>query len=191
MLSCRPACIIASFNYLDNRNGIIPPARRSAEPFTNGKRWLQSKKMENGMLFDLRMRGGSRDRILFISQATLPTLIVLTTVSCSRPDMPQPRVGIFEPELFSGQVTEETERQLVQEDEAQPKIRRQQSKKSASHKAATARKVATVHTPKAPSPSASGSASKKAKSPPRPATQREQQLFQEFLEWRKQQNGLL
>jgi len=143
------------------------------------------------MLFDLRMRGGSRDRILFISQATLPTLIVLmTTVSCSRPDMPQPSVGIFEPDLFSGQVAEEPERQLIQGGEAQPKIRREQSKTSASRKVATPRKVATVHTPKAPSPSVSGNTSKKAKTPPRPATQREQQLFQEFqefLEWRKRQ----
>jgi hypothetical protein len=147
--------------------------------------------MENGMLFDLRMRGGSRDRILFISQATLPTLMILmTTVSCSRPDMPQPRVGIFEPELFSGPVTEEPERQLIQGDDAHPKIRREQSKTSASRKAATARKVATAHTPKAPGPPVSGSTSKKAKSPRQPATQREQQLFYEFLEWRKQQQGL-
>jgi hypothetical protein len=151
--------------------------------------------MENGMLFDLRMRGGSRDRILFISQATLPTLLILmTTVSCSRPDMPQPRVGIFEPELFSGVVTEEPERQLVQGDEARSKIRREQPKTSAPRKVETARKVATVHTPKAPSPSVSGRASKKADAPPRLKTQgehqREQQLFEEFLQWRKQQQGL-
>ena len=147
------------------------------------------------MLFDLRMRGGSRDRILFISRATLPTLMILmTTVSCSRPDMPQPRVGIFEPELFSGLVTEEPERQLIRGDEAQPKIRREQPKTSVSRKVAPERKVATVRTPKATSPSGSGRASKKANTPPRLNTQkehqREQQLFYEFLEWRKQQLGL-
>jgi hypothetical protein len=141
--------------------------------------------MENGMIFDLRMRGGSRDRLPFASQTTLPTLIILmTTVSCSRPDLPPPRVGFGEFELFSGLVTEAPKQQLVQEDEAHPKIRRETPKTSAS------RKVATAHPPKRTSPSASGRVSKKANTPARPDAQSEQQLFQEFLEWRKQQNDL-
>ena len=137
------------------------------------------------MLLDLRMQSGSRDRLLLTSQATLPTLIILmTTVSCSRPDMPQPSVGILEPELFSGLVTEAPTRQLVEGDEAHPKIRREQPKTSAS------RKVTTVRASNASSPSVSGYASKKAKTPPQPDAQREQQLFEEFLEWQKHQKDL-
>ena len=188
--SCRSACVIFPFNYLDNCNGIIPPARRSAEPFTNAKRCLHAK-MENGMLFDLRMRGDSRDRLSFTSQTTLPTLLILmTTVSCSRPELPQPRVGIGEFELFSGLVTEAPKEQLIQEDEAHPKIRRETSKTSASRNVATSRKVATARAPKATSPSASGGVSKKANTPARSNAQREQQLFQEFLEWQKRQKDL-
>jgi hypothetical protein len=55
-----------------------------------------------------------------------------------------------------------------QRDEEQPKTHREQSKSS------TPPKVA-----KAPAPKA-----KKANTPPRLAAQKEQQLYQEFLEWR-------
>jgi hypothetical protein len=147
--------------------------------------------MENGMLFDLRMRGGSRDRPPFASQTILPTLIILmTTAGCSRPEIPQPRVGIVEFELFPGLVTEVPKRQLVQEEEAHPKIRRETPKTSVSRNVATSRKVATAHAPKATSPSVSGRVSKKANTPARPDAQSEQRLFQEFLEWRKQQKDL-
>jgi hypothetical protein len=47
-----------------------------------------------------------------------------------------------------------------------------------------------VRASNAGSPSVSGRASKKAKTPPRPDAQREQQLFQEFLEWQKHQKDL-
>jgi hypothetical protein len=54
--------------------------------------------MENGMLVDLRERRG-RDRLLFTYQTTVPILIILiTTASCSKPDMPQPSIGVFERE---------------------------------------------------------------------------------------------
>jgi hypothetical protein len=55
--------------------------------------------------------------------------------------------------------------------EGQPKVRREQPKTS------TSPKVTTVPAPKA----------KKANTPPRLAAQKEQQLYQEFLEWRKRQ----
>jgi hypothetical protein len=58
-------------------------------------------------------------------------------------------------------------------------VERQQLRTSASPK------VATVPAPKATS--VSRPASKKANTPPRLDTQREQQLFQEFLEWRRRQ----
>jgi len=137
--------------------------------------------MENGMFVDLRGEGGRRDRILFACQATVPMLMILmTTVSCSRPaDMP---VGIVE--LLSGRVTEPPDLQSVQPDEASPKVRRQQPKPSASPK------VATVHPPNPPRRSVSRPAAKKANTPQRLESQREQQLFQEFLEWRKRQRDL-
>ena len=51
------------------------------------------------MLVDLRGQGGARDRLLFTCQATVPAVMILvTTVSCATPDMPQPRAGIIERE---------------------------------------------------------------------------------------------
>ena len=137
--------------------------------------------MENGMLVELR---SWRDRLLFTCQATVPTFIILmTTVSCSKPDMPEPRVGIFGP-LFSSPVIDTADQQVVQRDKPQPKVQRVQPKTSASPK------VATAHAPKATG--VSRATSKKTDTPPRLNTQREQQqLFQEFMEWRKRQKNLL
>jgi len=135
--------------------------------------------MENGMIVELR---GRSDRLLVTCQAMVPTLVILmTTVSCSRPDMPEPRVGIFEP-LFSSPVIDTANRPVVQRDKGQPKVQRGQPRTAASPK------VATVHAPKATS--VSRPTSKKAATPPRLDTQREQRLFQEFLEWRKRQKNL-
>jgi hypothetical protein len=104
--------------------------------------------------------------------------------------MPQPYVEIVEPELFSAPVTEAPRRKLVQGDEAHSKIRREQPKTSASPKVATARKITTERAPNATSPAVSGRAAKKAKAPPRPDAQEDEQLFQEFLEWRRHQTNL-
>jgi hypothetical protein len=111
----------------------------------------------------------------------VPTfLILMTTVSCSRPDMPEPRVGIFEP-TFLSPVTETATQPSVQRDKGQPKVQRVQPRTPASPK------VATVHAPKATGASVSRHTLKKANTPPRLDAQREQQLFQEFLEWRSRQ----
>ena len=126
----------------------------------------------------LGLPSGRRDRLLFICQATVPALIVLaTTVSCSGPgvDMPPPVAGIVE--LFT--VTEAPNQQPAQQDEAQPKARRGQPK------ASTSTKVAKEQSPKAASQSASLPASKKASTQRELDAQKEQQLYQEFLEWRK------
>jgi len=80
-------------------------------------------------------------------------------------------------ELFTGGVTEAPNQKLVQQDEAQPKARRGQPK------ASTSPKVASEQAPKVASGSASRPASKKASTD----AQKEQQLYQEFLEWRKNQ----
>lgn len=147
---------------------------------------LAPGKMENGMLVELRGRNGRGNRLLFTCQAIVPTLVILmTTVSCSRPDMPEPRVGIFEREpLFSGSVTDTANTRSVQRDKGQPKVQRVQPRSSASPK------VAAVHAPKATGASVSRPASKKANTRPRLDAQREQQLFQEFLEWRRRQTDL-
>jgi hypothetical protein len=72
--------------------------------------------------------------------------------------------------LFSHPVIDEANQQSNQRDEGQPKVHRDQPKTTSS-------KVATVPAPKA----------KKANTPPRLDAQKEQQLYQEFLEWRKRQ----
>src|SRR5262245_51145796 len=97
--------------------------------------------MENGMLVELCRRSGRRGRLLVACQATVSTFVILmTTVSCSRPDMPQP-AGLFEL-WFSGPVIDDVNTQLVQPDQAQPKIQRERPKASGS------RKVAIVPAPK-------------------------------------------
>ena len=125
--------------------------------------------MENGMLVDLRRWYVRRDRLLCTSQATVPTLVIfLTTVSCSTP-------GIDEREpLFSVPLSDAANPQSTQKDEGQPKIRRAQPKTSAPPK------VAKVNAPKA----------KKANTTEQLDAQREQQLYQEFLEWQKRQKDL-
>lgn len=133
------------------------------------------------MLVELR---GRRDRLLFICQAAVPTfMILMTTVSCSRPDMPEPRVGIFGPP-FSSPVIDTADQQVVQRDKRQPKVQRERPRISASPK------VAAVHAPKATGASVSRHASKKVNTPPRLNAQKERQLFEEFLEWRRRQKEL-
>jgi hypothetical protein len=112
-------------------------------------------------------------------------MILMTTVSCSRPDMPQPGAGIFEPEpLFSSPVTDAANTRLVQRDEGQPKVKREQPRNSGS------RKVAAVHAPKTTGASVPRPASKKVNTLPRLDVKKEQQLFEEFLEWRRRQKDL-
>src|SRR5262245_44982531 len=81
---------------------IIPPTvalRNHPERIT-----FAPAKRGNGMVLDLL--GDRRDRLLFICQATVLALILITTVSCSGPaaNMPPPIAGIVD--LFSGGVTE-------------------------------------------------------------------------------------
>ena len=135
------------------------------------------------MLLDLP--GARRDRLLFICQPTVRALIILIpTVSCSGPgaDMPPPSVGVID--LFSGGVTDAPKQRLVQQDGAHPKVRKGQPKASASPK------VATEHAPKVTNRSVPRPASKKADTPPRLDAQREEQLYQEFLEWQSRQKDL-
>jgi hypothetical protein len=97
--------------------------------------------------------------------------------------MPEPRVGIFGPP-FSSPVIDTADQQVVQRDKPQPKVQRERPKTSASPK------VAAVHAPKATGASVLRQPSKKVNTPPRLDVQKERQLFEEFLEWRKRQKEL-
>jgi hypothetical protein len=124
--------------------------------------------MENGMVDELREWGARRDRPILVLQATVLTLIIfMTTVSCAT-------FGNDEREpLFSLPVIGKANQQSPQGDEGQPKARRVQPKIS------TSLKVAKANSPKA----------KEAKMPAEVGTQKDQQLYQEFLEWQKRQKG--
>jgi hypothetical protein len=101
----------------------------------------------------------------------------MTTVSCST--LP---ADLAECDLFSGLVTAEPQRQVVQREEVRPKVRREQPSTSATPK------VAAVRAPKATSRPASGDASKKAKTQRRLDAQED--LFQDFLDWQRSRTGL-
>lgn len=141
------------------------------------------------MLLDLRRRCGRRDRRFFTYRVTvLIPMVLLTTVSCST--LPADLLAFDECDLFSGLVTEE---QVLQREAAPPKVRREavppKVRREQPSTSATP-KVATVRAPNATSRSGSGDASKKTNTPPRGDTQKEQQLFYEFLEWRNRQTDL-
>jgi hypothetical protein len=131
-------------------------------------------------MLDPRSWSDRRDRLLLTCRATLPALIVLTTtVSCATPDMPQPDTGIVEREpSFPSHVSNAANPQLIQPRDAQPKVRRAQLGTSAPPK------VATVHTLKATTGSATRPTLKKTNTPPRIDAQKEQ-LFRDFQEWQK------
>jgi hypothetical protein len=134
--------------------------------FQNRKRQLSP--MENGMLAELRGRGVRAIAYSSYSKPAVLTLFILmTTVSCTTLDeclcLPS----------FSLPGIDPVNQQLAQRGEEQPKVRREQPKSSAP-------KVATVPTPKA----------KKANTSTELETQRERQLFQEFLQWRNRQKDL-
>ena len=132
------------------------------------------------MLLDLRGRCGRKDRRFFTYRATILTpMVLLTTVSCSTLS-----IDLAECDLSSGLVTEE--QVLPPRAEPRPKVRREQASTSATPKVTPVRANAT-------SGSGSSDAPKKASTPPRrdgQDTQKERELFKEFLDWRGQQTGL-
>jgi hypothetical protein len=95
--------------------------------------------------------------------------------------MPQPRLGVVERGLsFSGLVTDRENWEFVQRSERQPMPRRVQ------HQTFASPKVAKVHTPDTSSAPGSRHVLEKAKTP-RLLDSEKEQLFREFLEWRKRQ----
>jgi hypothetical protein len=144
--------------------------------------------MEGGMRVDLHKRDTSRNRLLLTGQAIVPMLIILTaSVSCSRraAEMPEPPYRIVERILpFSSRLSDEENRQLVQR-QSDAKPNRQQEQ----HRASSPPKVAKVHAPDTSSASARRPPSGKTNPLPLLDPEKEQ-LFQQFLEWRKRQTDV-
>jgi len=119
------------------------------------------------MRLDLRGRCGRRDRRFFTYRTIVLTpMVFLTTAGCSTLTAD---LGFAECDLFSGLVTEEQVLQI------------RPSNTSATPKVVPVR---------ATSRPGSGDASKKASTPPRHDTEKERQLFKEFLDWRARQRDL-
>ena len=150
---------------------------------------LAPQRMGTGMrhdLLDLRRRCGRRDRRFSNYRATvLIPMVLLTTVSCST--LPIDVLAFDECDLSSGLVTEEQVLQVtpskVRRGEVPSKARREQPGRSATPKVVPVRAST--------SPSGPGDTSKKTNTPPRYDARKEQQLFNEFLDWRNRQIGPL
>ena len=141
--------------------------------------------MGSGMGVDLHKRDACRNRLLLTSQAVVPVLIILTTtVSCSRRavETPEPPYRIVERILpFSRSSSDEENRQLVQRrSDARPTLQQDQ------HRTPSPPRVAKVHALDTSSASAPRHVSGKPNPPPLVDPEKEQ-LFQQFLEWRKRQ----
>jgi hypothetical protein len=140
------------------------------------------------MRVDLHKPNASRNRLLLTGQAIVPTLIILTTsVSCSKraAEMSEPPYRIVERILpFSSSSSDEENRHPVQRrPDAKPNLQQEP------HKPPSLPKVAKVHAPDTSSTTAPHRASEKTNPPPLLDRDKEQ-LFQQFLEWRKRQTDV-
>jgi hypothetical protein len=140
------------------------------------------------MRVDLHKLGTSRNRVLLIGQAIMPALIILTTsVSCAKrgAEVSEPPYRIVERILpFSSSSSGEENRQLVQRrSDAKPTLQLEQ------HRPPSPPKVAKVHAPDTSSATAPRHASGKTNLQPLLDRDKEQ-LFQQFLEWRKRQTDV-
>jgi len=99
--------------------------------------------------------------------------------------MPEPPHRIVERILpFSSHLSDEENRQLVQQpSDAKPNLQQEQ------HKISSPRKVAKAHAPDTSSASAPRPASG-TRNPPPLLDREKEQLFQQFLEWRKRQTDV-
>jgi hypothetical protein len=139
------------------------------------------------MLPDFRGRCCTRDSRFFNYRAiVLIPMILLPTVSCS--SLPVDILAFDECDLSSGLVTDEQVLRIVPS-----KVRRNASSKARREQpsASATPKVVPVRATNATSRSGSGEALKKGNTTPSFDVRREQQLFNEFLEWRNSQIGPL
>jgi hypothetical protein len=144
--------------------------------------------MESGMRVDLRMQSTGRSRFRLISQATVPTLMILmTVVSCSRPvaNMPEPSYRVALPALpFFSRSTDGENQQL-----APRRVDEQSVHGAEQHRISSRPKVAKIHAPDAATAPASRRDLQRANTPPLLDREKEQ-LFEQFQEWRRRQKDI-
>jgi hypothetical protein len=141
------------------------------------------------MRVDLHKRGASRNRLLLTGRAIVPALIILTTsVSCSKrvAEMSEPPYRIVERILpFSSGSSDEENRQLVQRrSDAKPTLQQEQ------HRPPSPPKVTKVHAPPDTSSTTAPRHASGKTNPPPLLDRDKEQLFQQFLEWRKRQTDV-
>jgi hypothetical protein len=138
------------------------------------------------MRVDLQSRSTGTISFLSTCRATVPMLLILMAcLSCSTPpvEMSQPRYGVVGPLafLFSDPLTKGDDRQSAHRRlNAQPTLRHDEPK------IAPSPKVTKAHRPITTGAFAPRRASEKP-NPPTLSDAEKDQLFQEFLEWRKHQ----
>jgi hypothetical protein len=156
-----------------------------AEPFRDGNVSFPTK--ESGMRVDL-CRGSGRNRLLSTCQATLTAfMILITCVSCSTrtAEMREPSYRGVEPvQPFASRLSDEENRQLVQRrSDARPNLQHKQ------HRIPPPPRIAKVHVPDTTGTFALRRGLEKPTLPRLPDAEQDQ-LFQEFLEWRKRQTDI-
>jgi hypothetical protein len=138
------------------------------------------------MRVDLHKRGTSRNRLPLTGQAIVPALIILSTsVSYSKraAEMSEPPYRIVERILPFSSGSSDEEKLVQRRSDAKPTLQQEQ------HRPPSPPKVAKVHAPDTSSATAPRHASGKTNSPPLLDRDKEQ-LFQQFLEWRKRQTDV-
>jgi hypothetical protein len=140
------------------------------------------------MRVDLRTQSTGRSRFRLISQAAVPTLMILmTVVSCSRPmaNMPEPSYRVALPALpFFSHSTDGENQQL-----APRRVDEQSVHEAEQHRISPRLKVAKIRAPDAATAPASRRDLQKANTLPLLDREKEQ-LFEQFLEWRRRQKDI-
>lgn len=138
------------------------------------------------MRVDLRTQSTERSRLRLISQAAVPTVMILmTVVSCSRPmaNMPEPSYRVALPALpFFSHSTDGENQQLAPRRVDEQSVAEQ-------HRISPRPKVAKIHAPDAATAPASRRDLQRASTPPLLDREKEQ-LFEQFLEWRRRQKDI-
>src|SRR5262249_3243430 len=136
----------------------------------------------------LRAQHTGRSCLRLVYQATVLTLMILMTlVSCARPmaNMPEPGYRVVPPELsFFSRLTLGENQPL-----AQRRVDEQSIDRAGQHRISPRPKVANVYAPDTAAAPASRRNLQRANTPPMLDREKEQ-LFQQFLEWRRRQKDI-
>jgi len=137
------------------------------------------------MRVDLRTQSAGRSRLGSMCQATVPTLMILVTlVSCSRPvaNMREPGYRAMPPELsFFSRLTVGENQQLTQRTVDEQSVHRAEQ-----HRISPRPTVAKVHAPD----TVTAPASRQRTNTPPLLNRDKEQLFEQFLEWRRRQKDI-